>query len=204
MGMFKDRTGERYGKLLVIEHRGKDLRGKHLWLCKCDCGNYKVVVSDNLSSGKSKSCGCRLREFLARKGNQFAVYTDRRTAILKLQYARLRRRHKKFNGEFLSYEDFVEKSESPCWYCGLEWSREVLDRRNDSIKHGLISDVVVKCNGIDRIDSKIGYTAENTIPCCKHCNTAKNTMSQEEFRNWVIKIYDHYIAKVVSIEKENA
>ena len=68
MGVFKDRTGDKHGRLTVISHVGKDHRNKHLWLCLCDCGNEKVVISDNLSSGKSNSCGCLKAEFLARKG----------------------------------------------------------------------------------------------------------------------------------------
>ena len=48
MAKFRDRTGERYGRLLVVEHAGKNEKGKHLWKCKCDCGNQKIVSSDNL------------------------------------------------------------------------------------------------------------------------------------------------------------
>ena len=36
---FKDRIGDQYGRLTVIGHAGKDHRNKHLWLCKCTCGN---------------------------------------------------------------------------------------------------------------------------------------------------------------------
>lgn len=68
MGIFKNRVGDRYGRLLVVSHSGKDKRNKHLWLCKCDCGNEKIIVSDNLSSGKSNSCGCLKSEFLANSG----------------------------------------------------------------------------------------------------------------------------------------
>ena len=192
MAKFKDRTGERYGRLLVLEHYGKDQRGKHLWRCRCDCGNEKIVVGDNLSSGKSNSCGCLKKEFLSKKGNQFGLYSDRRLAIYKVQYSHLKRRHAKFNGEVFSFEEFVEKSESPCYYCGIEFSKEIQDRRNETIKDGLLSDVVVKCNGIDRINSEIGYTSKNTIPCCKYCNTAKNTMTQEEFKRWIIRVYEKF------------
>ena len=68
MAKFKDRTGERYGRLLVLEHYGKDRRGKHLWKCVCDCGNEKIVVGDNLSSGKSNSCGCLKKSFYPKRG----------------------------------------------------------------------------------------------------------------------------------------
>ena len=192
MAKFKDRTGERYGRLLVLEYSGKDHRGKHLWRCRCDCGNEKIVVGDNLSSGKSNSCGCLKKEFLSKKGNQFGLYSDRRLAIYKVQYSHLKRRHSKFSGEIFSFEEFVKKSESPCHYCGLEWSKEIQDRRNETIKDGLFSDVVVKCNGIDRKDSEVGYTSKNTVPCCKYCNTAKNTMTQEEFKRWIIRVYEKF------------
>ena len=66
MPSFKNRIGEKYGRLTVTGYAGKDNRNKHLWNCECICGNEKVVVSDNLSSGKSKSCGCLLIEFLKR------------------------------------------------------------------------------------------------------------------------------------------
>ena len=192
MAKFKDRTGERYGRLLVLEYSGKDHRGKHLWRCRCDCGNEKIVVGDNLSSGKSNSCGCLKKEFLSKKGNQFGLYSDRRLAIYKVQYSHLKRRHANFNGEVFPFEEFVEKSESPCYYSGIEFSKEIQDRRNETIKDGLLSDVVVKCNGIDRINSEIGYTSKNTIPCCKYCNTAKNTMTQEEFKRWIIRVYEKF------------
>ena len=32
--------------------------GSRRWLCKCDCGNEKVVFAYNLHSGDVKSCGC--------------------------------------------------------------------------------------------------------------------------------------------------
>ena len=110
MAKFKDRTGERYGRLLVLEYSGKDHRGKHLWRCRCDCGNEKIVVGDNLSSGKSNSCGCLKKEFLSKKGNQFGLYSDRRLAIYKVQYSHLKRRHSKFSGEIFSFEEFEKKS----------------------------------------------------------------------------------------------
>lgn len=189
LSAFRDRTGERYGRLVVIKHMGKDHRGKHIWLCQCDCGQRKIVVGDNLSSGKSKSCGCLLTEFLKKRGNQFGLFEDREYAIFKVQYSHLMRRHKKFNGTIMPIEDFIKKSKSPCYYCGLEYSKVLYDRRNETKADGLFSDTVVKCNGIDRIDSNRGYTITNTVPCCKYCNTAKSTMSKEDFLSWVKRVY---------------
>ena len=60
---------------------------------------------------------------------------------------------------------------------------------SESKKQKRLSDYVLKCNGIDRIDSSKGYTVENSVPCCKYCNTAKNTMSVDEFLKWIGRVY---------------
>jgi hypothetical protein len=54
---FKDLTGMRFGQLTVIK-RAENVRGRCAWLCKCDCGNEKVVVAIDLTKGDVKSCGC--------------------------------------------------------------------------------------------------------------------------------------------------
>ena len=58
---FKDITGKRFGRLVVIKRVGKK-RSFALWLCKCDCGNFNEVTSRSLINGNSKSCGCLSRE----------------------------------------------------------------------------------------------------------------------------------------------
>ena len=52
-----DLTGERYGKLVVLEldHIERSIK---YWKCKCECGNTTVVREGNLKSGTTKSCGC--------------------------------------------------------------------------------------------------------------------------------------------------
>jgi len=192
MSRFKDRTDDRYGRLTVISHAGKDYRNKHLWLCKCDCGNEKVVVSDNLSSGKSNSCGCLKAEFLARKGNQYGLYEDREKALLKVQYSHLKRRNQKMGfSDAIEFDDFAKLAKSPCKYCGVEYSKEIEDRLNESKKNKRLSDHVLKCNGVDRVDSSKGYTKDNSVPCCKVCNYAKHTMSESDFYRWVKRVYEH-------------
>ena len=54
----KNLVNQRFGKLLVIERGPSDKRSLVRWLCKCDCGNVALVLSCNLLSNHSKSCGC--------------------------------------------------------------------------------------------------------------------------------------------------
>lgn len=57
----KSLVGQRFGRLTVVEYAG--IRSKRAsWLCKCDCGNEKVVLEHNLKAGRTVSCGCYQRE----------------------------------------------------------------------------------------------------------------------------------------------
>lgn len=56
----KDLTGNKYGKLIVIEIDKEESLKKRgvVWKCKCECGNYKSVPSHSLINGLVTSCGC--------------------------------------------------------------------------------------------------------------------------------------------------
>lgn len=58
----KDLTGNRFCRLTVIEKAGINSSRGATWLCKCECGSYVTVDGSNLKSGRTKSCGCLLRE----------------------------------------------------------------------------------------------------------------------------------------------
>lgn len=60
MGKYLDLTGLKFNGLFVVKkHHQKTKRGKIMWECLCDCGKIAFRVSDQLKSGKVKSCGCQ-------------------------------------------------------------------------------------------------------------------------------------------------
>lgn len=64
-----DLLGQKFSRLTPIEYKGNDKGGNSRWLCKCDCGNIKVVGRQELVNGTTKSCGCFRKEvLLAKKG----------------------------------------------------------------------------------------------------------------------------------------
>ncbi len=97
----------------------------------------------------------------------------------------------------LDLVNFIKLIQEPCFYCDIEQTSITKDRFNQSRidLDKLSSETVVYHNGVDRIDSKRGYVKGNVIPCCKHCNTAKNSLTQNQFRDLVTKIYNNW-AKV--------
>lgn len=72
--LFNDLSGCRFGRLTVLEYAGKHKNGTHsTWLCRCECGNQKVVMAQSLNRGVTQSCGCLHREISANdlSGQQF-------------------------------------------------------------------------------------------------------------------------------------
>ena len=57
MPQFLDLTGQSFGFLSVLTRHLSP--GAVRWECICKCGNTRTVLSRNLVTGKSRSCGCR-------------------------------------------------------------------------------------------------------------------------------------------------
>ena len=56
--MIKDITGLRSGKLVALYPTTQNKHRNYKWMCQCDCGNTKEVVSSAISKGLTKTCGC--------------------------------------------------------------------------------------------------------------------------------------------------
>ena len=56
------KPGMKFGMLTLIEPAPDQVSasGKHkkVWVCRCDCGNYKNVTATHLKDGHTTSCGC--------------------------------------------------------------------------------------------------------------------------------------------------
>ena len=58
----RELTGQKFGRLTVKEKVGSKNQ-KTVWLCECECGQETEVVTNKLTSGHTKSCGCYRNEF---------------------------------------------------------------------------------------------------------------------------------------------
>lgn len=64
-GKEKDITGNKYGRLLVIEKINiRASNGGIRWKCLCECGNIIYPTMNNLERGHTKSCGCLKDDFI--------------------------------------------------------------------------------------------------------------------------------------------
>lgn len=69
-----DITGRRFGMLTVLSY-DHSFNHNTYWLCKCDCGNTKVVKRGSLMGGDIVSCGC-YRNKLFMKNRQDSEHED--------------------------------------------------------------------------------------------------------------------------------
>jgi len=79
----------------------------------------------------------------------------------------------------LSDEQFRKLLNSNCHYCGIP-PYKIHPRSTDYIY-----------NGVDRVDSSLGYIPGNVVTCCEICNKAKRDLTTEEFLAWVDRISKH-------------
>lgn len=72
-----DLTGQRFGRFTVLSRAKNNKDGRAMWLCRCDCGNERVVMGKCLRNGHTQSCGCLNKEinskrsFIDRVGERF-------------------------------------------------------------------------------------------------------------------------------------
>lgn len=168
-------TGQKFGRLVVIKRVENNKQKRIQWLCKCDCGNEKIVSSTNLRTGKTKSCGC-----LRRDKNHLRFSLPLGLASMRIVINNYKQRAKKRGYEYnLTEEQFEEITQQPCYYCGA---------KPDNVKKQQYCNGAYIYNGIDRVDNAKGYTTDNVVPCCKTCNSAKGQLTMQEFKNWIDQI----------------
>lgn len=79
-----DYTGKKFGKLTVIEEAENKGR-RTCWSCKCECGNFCIVKTDELRSRDTESCGCLRKDllFVDITGKKFGYLTALRCLKMK-------------------------------------------------------------------------------------------------------------------------
>lgn len=172
MSVYEESLGQTFGELTVTELLGRAGKYHHRVKVLCSCGTEKTALLADLRAGRTKTCRMPGKH-LSKVGAAFqAIYRD--------SY-KFRAKQKGLTFE-LTEEQFLELSQRNCHYCGAEPSGTSKSRYDIFIY-----------NGLDRKDSKLGYTLVNVVPCCSICNHAKHTMSYDTFTAWLKRAALHMI-----------
>lgn len=175
-------VNKKYGRLTPIVELPKK-NSKIFWLFKCDCGKEKSIYIYTVMSGRSTSCGCYAREVSRGTENKFKLpfgEGGKRQLFLAYKRGAVDR-----NLEFsISLEEFSILTSGNCHYCGIPPSNTTIRNCGGKLK----GNGEYTYNGIDRVNSNIGYEITNLVSCCKTCNYAKNNLSYEDFMTWINRL----------------
>lgn len=157
--MKKDLTGKRFGHLIVLVRCGSK-NNRTVWACRCDCGNIIEVDTHSLTSGNTKSCGCK------KYGHYFThgETKEGQTRLYRIWSAMKGRCTNKNNARFYLYG---KKGIKVC----EEWQR-FEPFRDWAVSNGYTDELT-----IDRIDYSGDYTPENcrwTTYKVQSNNTSRN------------------------------
>lgn len=144
----KDYAGYKFGRLTAMSLVERDSAwNNHKWLFLCECGTEKVAGIKQVRSGKTKSCGCALRDALVGRNKTHGLSSDhpREYRIWKGMRDRCRRASSK------SYKNYGGRGISVC----PEWEDFAVFMKD----MGPCPDG----ESIDRIDVNAGYSARNCM-----------------------------------------
>lgn len=177
-----DIVGKLFTNLTVIKYldsasrlvEAKDRkRYTHYYLCKCSCGNEKISTRLSLLTNNTKSCGCLtiIRNKSKSKGLS-TLYNN----LYNQNKANSKRRNILFE---IDKETHYKLVIDRCHYCNHS-GRNTFKSIN--------SNLFINYNGIDRIDSGIGYINTNVVTCCYICNRAKMNMNYLDFIEYLKEV----------------
>jgi hypothetical protein len=166
-----DLTGQQFGRLTVLKRVENNRWGAATWLCRCECGEEKKVLSNALRRGFTKSCWCLRREV-----SRDRKFLPNGEAAKNQIYLRYKLSAERRNLDWtLTEEQFFDLTFSNCRYCGCIPSTEKKLKSGSTFTY----------NGVDRRDSTKGYIESNVVPCCSTCNYAKRRLGEQEFISWI-------------------
>lgn len=187
----RDHKGQKYYHLTLLYPTRSGGSGKGVyWMAKCDCGNVKEVRGSEAALGKIKTCGkCQHHSTLLSDAAEKSVKVRGWSKSIRVQHLRYIKSAVKRGIEWrLSPEEFLQIVKKDCTYCHAE-PRIYESKPN----YGKGRTVKTLMNGIDRIDSSLGYVSGNVTPCCGICNKMKMAHDRDEFIIHVLKIAKVYL-----------
>jgi len=162
-----DLTNQKFGKLTVIKFLGDDEYGNKQWLCKCDCGVEKSILSGSFKRGLTKSCGCLHKEIMKEVKTTHGYANKNNKSVEYLTWASMLDRCRNKNNK--SYKNYGGRGIEVCdrWTNSFENFLEDMGKR-PSNKHS-----------IDRINVNDNYEPNN----CRWATTYEQSINRRMFKN---------------------
>lgn len=183
----KDVIGKPFGSWTVIDKAY--FKHDTYYNCECECGNKGVVKLGDLTSGGSRSCGCK---------NKITTVEEVKRAAITSIFNKNKDQGRHYGNGDLPIGLCGLLVQLPCFYCGRIGVNE---HTFDGTLH---SDFVkengkLRWNGLDRFSDKISKTHDmnNVVPACPQCNFFKLDRSYEEVLENIPKLNSEFVIKTL-------
>lgn len=177
MGTVKNIAGQRFGRLVALSYtlkpEGKSGKRVAIWLCKCDCGNYKEVLSTHLVQGATQSCGCLHKELFTAMFQTHGLTKKRFYLIWQNMLTRTG------NKRVPSYYLYGGRGITVCdkWSDFMNFKADMYDKYLEHVeKFG------EKDTSIERIDNDKGYCPVN----CRWATRAEQSLNTRRNKRYLI------------------
>lgn len=164
MRKLKNRVGERFGRLTVLDlYRENNVTRAE---CICDCGNPAVIRTADLTNGHTKSCGCLSIEYFRKIKQPTAQTNSQRRGL----------------GRARSLLASIRSRAKNCDLT-LEWFEERLNKgvcEVTKLPFDLVGVRTPFSPSIDRKDPLLDYTLNNTQMVIWMYNASKGTWQHED------------------------
>lgn len=147
---YKDRIGQKFGRMTIIAYEPIKHRGRYV--CQCECGTIKSVDCSQLIDGRIKSCGCFAKELAKEKLKSITLNTTHHKSKTRLYKIWLDIKQRCCNPKQKVYKWYGTKGIKVC----EEWKNDFIAFEKWSIENGYAENLT-----IDRIDNKGNYEPNN-------------------------------------------
>ena len=156
------KRGQKFGRMIILKTFKRGIIPYAECLCFV-CAKFFETPQTRIRCGKRIACE-RCSFLLKNKSGQNKL--DPLEKFLRHKEGQYKHSARKRNYKwFLSQNEFRERFNSSCFYCGL-----------------------YPAKGVDRRVNEMDYTPENSVSCCTQCNMSKRTLSDLEFLDWIARI----------------
>lgn len=152
-----DLTGQKFGRLTVIQFMGRDRSQKLLWKCVCDCPAHKEVIvrGNDLRRDKIKSCGCIRKELQSKRAIERSTKHNLSETRLYRVWSNMKTRC--YNPADKGYKHYGNRGITVC----DEWLHDFRAFYDWAMASGYDENAPRGECTIDRIDNNKGYSPEN-------------------------------------------